>query len=251
MGDSGGGSLAASVMGEALRRAEEFPWVKSMQSLTLIYPSLCRGCPTRSHITSALLDREKTRKRKRERKRESIQTYIFEVTSFDYIDIHRQGCLMSVYMDRYRYIACDIFVSPLCVGLVLLLQAVVVQSAGEKDVDVRTMDCTQIDFIYTFSIPSCLCVDTPRERAVLFCSRPFARTGRERSLSLCLDVQIQKDLYVFIHRQVGLFVSFSSIDTYLQIDLPGWIFCHMGQCYSCISSFFGYFNIRCIYTHAS
>lgn len=51
IGDSGGGSLAASVMGEALRRAEEFPWVQHVKSLTLIYPSLCRGCATRSHIT--------------------------------------------------------------------------------------------------------------------------------------------------------------------------------------------------------
>ncbi|KEP61890.1 UNVERIFIED_CONTAM: alpha/beta hydrolase fold domain-containing protein [Hammondia hammondi] len=55
LGDSGGGSLAAGVMGEALRRVEEFPWAKNVKSLTLVYPSLCRGCATRSQIVEGSL----------------------------------------------------------------------------------------------------------------------------------------------------------------------------------------------------
>ncbi|CBZ51765.1 alpha/beta hydrolase fold domain containing protein [Neospora caninum Liverpool] len=55
LGDSGGGSLAAAVMGEALRRVDAFPWVKNVRSLTLVYPSLCRGCATRSQIVDGSL----------------------------------------------------------------------------------------------------------------------------------------------------------------------------------------------------
>ncbi|KFG56910.1 alpha/beta hydrolase fold domain-containing protein [Toxoplasma gondii RUB] len=55
LGDSGGGSLAAGVMGEALRRVDEFPWAKNVKSLTLVYPSLCRGCATRSQIVEGSL----------------------------------------------------------------------------------------------------------------------------------------------------------------------------------------------------
>ncbi|CDJ65305.1 alpha/beta hydrolase fold domain containing protein, putative [Eimeria necatrix] len=50
IGDSAGGALVASVLAEALRLPQRYPWVRSVRHAALVYPSLCRGCPTRSHL---------------------------------------------------------------------------------------------------------------------------------------------------------------------------------------------------------
>ncbi|KAL8430740.1 hypothetical protein ACSSS7_005737 [Eimeria intestinalis] len=50
IGDSAGGSLTASLLAEALRLPRKYPWIDSVQHAALVYPSLCRGCPTRSHL---------------------------------------------------------------------------------------------------------------------------------------------------------------------------------------------------------
>ncbi|XP_026191524.1 AB hydrolase superfamily protein B1A11.02 [Cyclospora cayetanensis] len=50
IGDSAGGALVASVLGEGLRLPQKYPWIHDVQHASLIYPSLCRGCPTRSHL---------------------------------------------------------------------------------------------------------------------------------------------------------------------------------------------------------
>ncbi|KAL8439396.1 hypothetical protein Efla_001866 [Eimeria flavescens] len=50
IGDSAGGALTASVLGEALRLPQRYPWIRNVKHAALVYPSLCRGCPTRSHL---------------------------------------------------------------------------------------------------------------------------------------------------------------------------------------------------------
>lgn len=50
IGDSAGGALVASVLGEALRLPRRYPWIRGVRHAALVYPSLCRGCPTRSHL---------------------------------------------------------------------------------------------------------------------------------------------------------------------------------------------------------
>ncbi|CDI73733.1 alpha/beta hydrolase fold domain containing protein, putative [Eimeria praecox] len=55
IGDSAGGALVVSVLGEALRLPQRYPWVRNVRHASLVYPSLCRGCPTRSHLLYAWL----------------------------------------------------------------------------------------------------------------------------------------------------------------------------------------------------